>query len=62
MKEIREQEERLQFEKFDNETAQEIGCMLVAMARERGHAVTKKMLVWQERLQCQVLHQKKIKD
>ena len=46
MKEIREQEERLQFEKFDNETAWEIGCMLVAMVRERGHAVTKKMLVW----------------
>ena len=36
---IMEQEERLQFEKFDNETAWEIGCMLVEMARERKHAV-----------------------
>ena len=40
MKEILEQEERLQLETFDNETAWEIGCMLVEMARERGHAVT----------------------
>lgn len=35
IKEIMQQEERLQFEKFDNDTAWEIGCMLVEMARER---------------------------
>ncbi len=40
MKKILEQEEKLQLETFDNETAWEIGCMLVEMARERGHAVT----------------------
>lgn len=37
---IREQEERLQFERFDLETAYALGTALVDAARERGLAVT----------------------
>ncbi|MEV4619768.1 heme-degrading domain-containing protein [Asanoa sp. NPDC049573] len=37
---MQEQEERLQFDRFGHEDAWELGNRLVAMARERGHAVT----------------------
>jgi uncharacterized protein (UPF0303 family) len=38
--ELQEQEERLQFDRFDNDDAWELGNRLVGLARERGHAVT----------------------
>jgi len=37
---LTEQEERLQFTRFDNETALDLGTRLVAAARERGLPVT----------------------
>ncbi|MFG2110998.1 heme-degrading domain-containing protein [Micromonospora chersina] len=38
--ELREQEERLQFDRFDHDDAWALGTLLVGLARERGHAVT----------------------
>ncbi|MEO3746925.1 heme-degrading domain-containing protein [Plantactinospora sp. B5E13] len=38
--ELQEQEERLQFDRFDHDDAWELGNLLVRLARERGLAVT----------------------
>ncbi|WP_329100830.1 heme-degrading domain-containing protein [Micromonospora sp. NBC_01699] len=38
--ELQEQEERLQFDRFDHEDAWDLGNHLVGLARERGHPVT----------------------
>ncbi|MCM0673456.1 heme-degrading domain-containing protein [Micromonospora phytophila] len=38
--ELQEQEERLQFDRFDHDDAWALGTRLVGLARERGHAVT----------------------
>ena len=36
---LEEQEHRLQLDTFDNDDAWRLGCLLVELARERGHAV-----------------------
>lgn len=36
---LEEQEHRLQLDSFDNDDAWRLGCLLVELARERGHAV-----------------------
>ncbi|MER7892607.1 heme-degrading domain-containing protein [Micromonospora sp. NPDC094482] len=38
--ELQEQEERLQFDRFDHNDAWDLGDRLVRLARERGHSVT----------------------
>ncbi|QMU70607.1 heme-degrading domain-containing protein [Streptacidiphilus sp. P02-A3a] len=38
--ELEEQERRLRLSRFDNDDAWRLGCLLVGLARERGHAVT----------------------
>ena len=38
--ELQEQEERLQFGRFDHQDAWDLGVRLVGLAQERGHAVT----------------------
>ncbi len=40
IEQLREQQTRLQFDHFDNDDAWALGCLLVAMARERGLPVT----------------------
>ncbi|HEY3866761.1 MAG TPA: heme-degrading domain-containing protein [Actinocrinis sp.] len=37
---LEQQEHRLQLDGFDNDDAWRLGCLLVELARERGHAVT----------------------